>query len=122
MAAPLENVLVVEKMMDLETVDNPKGVVYIGPTNQSLFKYAASSASDTNIIFNNICAPSLSTVMKRTLRVEMQVLVTTTWTAATGGAQFNAIGANGAPVAIVAGGFTANNFISACLRACPLVQ
>ena len=66
MAAPLENVLVVEKMMDLETVDNPKGVVYIGPTNQSLFKYAASSASASNIIFNNICAPSLSTVMKRT--------------------------------------------------------
>ncbi len=74
MAAPLENVLVVEKMMDLETVDNPKGVVYIGPTNQSLFKYAASSASDTNIIFNNICAPSLSTVMKRTLRVELLLL------------------------------------------------
>ena len=121
MAAPLENVLVVEKMMDLETVDNPKGVVYIGPTNQSLFKYAASSASDTNIIFNNICAPSLSTVMKRTLRVEMQVLITTTWAAATGGAQFNAIGADGAPVAIVAGTTGGvNNNITACLRACPL--
>jgi hypothetical protein len=123
MAAPLENVLVVEKMMDLETVDNPKGVVYIGPTNQSLFKYAASSASASNIIFNNICAPSLSTVMKRTLRIEMSVNVVATYDPAVGGGQFNAIGADGAPVAIITGtggGGGLNDFISACLRACPL--
>ena len=123
MAAPLENVLVVEKMMDLETVDNPKGVVYIGPTNQSLFKYAASSASAANIIFNNICAPSLSTVMKRTLRIEMSVNVVATYDPAVGGGQFNAVNADGSAAAIITGtggGGGLNDFISACLRACPL--
>ena len=69
MSVALDNVLVVQKKMDLDVVDNPKNAVYIGPTNQSLFVYPASSASSQNIIFNNICAPSLSTVMERTLRI-----------------------------------------------------
>ena len=48
------------------------------------------------------------------------VNVATTWDAATGGGQFNAIDLTGARVPIVAGGTTANNYISARLRACPL--
>jgi len=123
MAAPLENILVVEKMMDLQTVDNPKGVVYIGPTNQSLFKYAASSASASNIIFNNICAPSLSTVMKRTLRIEMSVNVVATYDPTVGGGQFNAVNPDGTAAAIILGTGAPgdlNDYISACLRACPL--
>ena len=111
--------------MDLQTVDNPKQVVFIGPTNKNLFKYVATSASATNIIFNNIVAPSLSNVMKRCLRIAMSVNITTTFTAATGGAQMNALDSvTGAPVAIVAGtdGGAPNPTATVCLRACPLAS
>ena len=122
MSVALDNVLVVQKKMDLDVVDNPKNAVYIGPTNQSLFVYPASSASSQNIIFNNICAPSLSTVMGRTLRVAMSVSVNTTYITATGvGGQFNALTvAAGAPVAIVGTGV--NGKATACLRASPLAN
>ena len=111
--------------MDLQTVDNPKQVVFIGPTNKNLFKYVATSASATNIIFNNIVAPSLSNVMKRCLRIAMSVNITTTFTAATGGAQMNALdSATGAPVAIIAGTDAGgpNPTATLCLRACPLAS
>ena len=125
MSVALDNVLVVQKKMDLDVVDNPKNAVYIGPTNQSLFIYPASSASSQNIIFNNICAPSLSTVMGRTLRVAMSVSVNTTYVTLTGvGGQFNAIngtvGVAGASVAIVGNGV--NGKATACLRASPLAN
>ena len=121
MSVALDNVLVVQKKMDLETVDNPKNVVYIGPTNQSLFVYPASSASSQNIIFNNICAPSLSTVMERTLRIQMSATVNTTYITATGvGGQFNALTVAGAPVAIAGNGV--NGKATACLRATPLAN
>lgn len=121
MSVALDNVLVVQKKMDLDVVDNPKNAVYIGPTNQSLFIYPASSASAQNIIFNNICAPSLSTVMGRTLRVAMSVSVNTTYVTTTGeGGQFNALTATGAPVAIVGTGV--NGKATACLRASPLAN
>ena len=124
MASTLENVLVVQKLMDLQTVDNPKQVVFIGPTNKNLFKYVATSASATSIIFNNIVAPSLSNVMKRCLRIAMSVNITTTFGVAKGGAQMNALdSATGAPVAIVAGtGAGANPTATLCLRACPLAS
>jgi hypothetical protein len=118
MSVALDNVLCVQKKMDLEMVDNPKNVIYVGPTNQSLFKYPASSTSDQNIIFNNICAPSLSTVMGRTLRVAMNAQVTTAYLTATGGGQFNAVDfTTGAPIAKV---FDTN--ATACLRASPLAN
>ena len=118
MSIALENVLVIQKKMDLATVDNPKNVVYIGPTNQSLFKFPASSTSDQNIIFNNICAPSLSTVMGRTLRIAMNVKVTTSYFTATGGAQFNAVdNTTGATVPRVQ-----DTNATACLRASPLAN
>ena len=121
MASPLENVLVVEKLMDLQTVDNPKSVVYIGPTNKSLFQYSASSFSGQNVIFNNICAPSLATVMDRNIRIAMSIQVVSTFVAADGGGQFNAVNTLAEPVAIVAGtGAGANPTATVCLRACPL--
>ena len=65
----LKNVLVVETLMDTEKCSNPLNKVLVGPTNKTSYEYPASSASDSSIIFNNICAPSLSTVMRRSLRV-----------------------------------------------------
>ncbi len=65
----LKNVLVVETLMDTEKISNPLNKVLVGPTNKTSFEFPASSASDSSIIFNNICAPSLSTVMRRSLRV-----------------------------------------------------
>ena len=121
MASPLENVLVVEKLMDLQSVDNPKSVVYIGPTNKSLFQYSASSFSGQNVIFNNICAPSLATVMDRNIRIAMSIQVVSTFVAADGGGQFNAVNTLAEPVAIVAGTTGgANPTATVCLRACPL--
>lgn len=76
MDAKLEPVLIVQKLMDLETVADPKQIVYIGPTQKTVFRYAASSASDANIIFNNITPPSLNTVMKRQCKIAMTALVT----------------------------------------------
>ena len=123
MASPLEHVLVVQPLMDLQTIDNPKSTVYIGPSNKSLFEYSASSfsANGGNLIFNNICAPSLSTVMDRNIRIAMKIQVVSTFAAATGGGQFNAVDAAGVLAPIVAGtAANANPTATACLRACPL--
>ena len=75
----LKNVLVVETLMDTEKCSNPLNKVLVGPTNKTSYEYPASSASDSSIIFNNICAPSLSTVMRRSLRVgKLKATVTIT--------------------------------------------
>ena len=54
MAEQLDNVLVVERMMDLSTATNPKKVCFLGPTQKSNFRYPATSSSNNQIIFNNI--------------------------------------------------------------------
>lgn len=121
MSTDLENVLVVEKLMDLEKVTNPANTVLIGPVFKTLNRFPAAAVSNTQIVFNNIVAPSLTTVMKRTLRIEMEVQVAVT----TGGGagqlktdpQFNAVNATtGAPVALLNDATNAN----ICLRAFPL--
>ena len=76
MEKSLGSILVVEKMMDVEAVASPKQIVLVAPTQKTLFQYQANSFSDSNIIFNNICAPSLTTVMKRCVRVAMEAMVT----------------------------------------------
>ena len=119
MSTDLENVLVVEKLMDLEKVTNPANTVLVGPVFKTLNVFPAAAVSNNQIVFNNILAPSLTTVMKRTLRVEMEVLVTVT----TGGGgaqqgtdpQFNAVNAAGAPVVFLNGGVA-----NICLSAFPL--
>lgn len=137
MDTKLEPVLIVQKLMDLETVSNPKQIVYVGPTQKTVFRYAASSASDSNIIFNNITAPSLTTVMRKVLKVNLSARVTIV-SPATGGANFynaynmNAVsaitqGAGGQLVALTAGqrvnwGTDPTLTPSVCLRACPLAS
>ena len=117
MSTDLENVLVVEKLMDLEKVTNPANTVLVGPVFKTLNRFPAAAASNTQIVFNNIVAPSLTTVMKRTLRVEMdvQVVVTGTATNATD-PSFHAVdGTSGAYIAPIATGGA-----NICLRAYPL--
>ena len=55
----LENVLVVEKLMDLEKVTNPINTVLVVPVFKTLNRFLAIAASSTQIVFNNIVAPSL---------------------------------------------------------------
>ena len=119
MSTDLENVLVVQKLMDLEKVTNPANTVLVGPVQKTLNKFTASAVSNNQIIFNNIVAPSLSTVMKRVIRIEMEALVIINCNAAAmvaGDPQFNAIGANGKPVDFAATQTAAN----ICPRAFPL--
>ena len=135
MDAKLEPVLIVQKLMDLETVTDPKQIVYVGPTQKTVFRYAATSASDSNIIFNNITAPSLNTVMKRSIKVAMRarVVVVSINPDAAGFNAYNmnavsnytAGGANQVP-AVTAGvkvnwsALGATFSPALCLRACPL--
>ena len=117
MSTDLENVLVVEKLMDLEKVTNPANTVLVGPVFKTLNVFPAAAASSTQIVFNNIVAPSLTTVMKRSLRIEMevQVVVTGTATAATD-PSFHAVdGTSGAYIPPVSTGGA-----NICLRANPL--
>ena len=117
MSTDLENVLVVEKLMDLEKVTNPVNTVLVGPVFKTLNVFPAAAASKTQIVFNNIVAPSLTTVMKRTIRIEMevQVVVTGTATVATD-PSFHAVdGTSGAYIPPVSTGGA-----NICLRANPL--
>lgn len=136
MDAKLEPVLIVQKLMDLETVTDPKQIVYVGATQKTIFRYSASSASDSNIVFNNITPPALNTVMKRSLKVAMKVRVVVVSLAPTAAGfnpcNMNAVslvtqaapgGANQMP-ALTAGvkvAWGAGAYKPAmCLRACPL--
>ena len=107
MSTDLENVLVVQKLMDLEKVTNPANTVLVGPVQKTLNKFTASAVSNNQIIFNNIVAPSLTTVMKRVIRIEMEALVTITCNGAALAAndpQFNAFTTvTYAPVALQGG-------------------
>ena len=82
MSNDLENVLVVEKLMDMEKVTNPANVVLDGPTNKTVTRFPSVGPSNTQIVFNSICAPSLTTVMKRCLRIEMEATVTVVYAGA----------------------------------------
>ena len=124
MSTDLENVLVVEKLMDLEKVTNPANTVLVGPVFKTLNVFPAAAASSTQIVFNNIVAPSLTTVMKRTLRVEMEVQVVVT--AGGGGAQaatdaqFLAVNGVGMTDPGEATAVTSTGGPNICLRAYPL--
>ena len=121
----LDNVLVVEKLMDVEAVANPVNTVLLGPVQKSLFRYDASSQSNNSLIFNNITAPSLTTVMQRSLKIAMQAKVVVTCAGNNVvGTDFQMHAINQIPgsgdfgeVVVLEGGVTNANL---CLRACPL--
>ena len=125
MSNDLENVLVIEKLMDMEKVTNPANVVLVGPTNKTVTRFPSVGPSNTQIVFNNICAPSLTTVMKRCLRIEMEATVTVVYAGAAPvatEAQFNAYNGKdlASPGAAVAQVPTAGVPANICLRAFPL--
>ena len=125
MSNDLENVLVIEKLMDMEKITNPSNVVLVGPTNKTVTRFPSVGPSNTQIVFNNICAPSLTTVMKRCLRIEMEATVTVVYAGAAPvatEAQFNAYNGKdlASPGAAVAQVPTAGVPANICLRAFPL--
>lgn len=83
--------LVVDKKVDVEETYQPIETVFVSGTNKSLYQYSADSYSLSSIIFNNITPPSLQTVVKRSLDVQIQMYVTTTWPVGTGGGQFQSV-------------------------------
>jgi hypothetical protein len=131
--------LVVDKKVDVQEVGSPVETVFISGTNKSLYRYTADSYSAASIIFNNITPPSLNTVVKRCLPVQIQMYVTTVWDIRYGGGQFNAVAS--VPITAYAGGgnLVAGQIVplygindgnvravapnaSLCLRANPLAQ
>jgi len=94
----LNKVLVIDPVVDVEESYQASEVVYKSGVNKSIYKYTADSSSDQNWIWNNITPPSLTTVVKRDLRVQYTILVLNAWT--TTGNQpiaFNAVNNAGAP-------------------------
>jgi len=94
----LNKVLVIDPVVDVEESYQASEVVYKSGVNKSIYKYTADSNSDSNWIWNNITPPSLTTVVKRDLRVQYTILVLNAWT--TTGNQpiaFNAVNSAGAP-------------------------
>lgn len=101
MNTDLKKVLVIDPVVDVEESYQASEVVYKSGVNKSIYKYTADSYSNQNWIWNNITPPSLTTVVKRDLRIAYSILVANVWVTATGQpAVFNAIDANGAPVTI----------------------
>jgi len=101
MNTQLDTVLCVDPVVDVQESYKPKEVVYKAGTNKSIFKYTADSYSNQSLIWNNITPPSLSTVVKRDLRVAYSILVLNTWTTVGNQPQvFNAVNTAGAPQTI----------------------
>jgi hypothetical protein len=115
MNTDLKKVLVIDPVVDVEESYEASEVVYKSGVNKSIYKYTADSASNQNWIWNNITPPSLTTVVKRDLRVEYTILVLNAWT--TTGNQpiaFNSV--NSAGASAVQG---TNTFFGCCPRALP---
>ena len=98
MNTDLNKVLVLDPVVDVEESYRASEAVVKSGVNKSIYIYSADSYSNSNFIWNNIVAPSLSTVVKRDLRVRYGVSVAVVWTTATGGPNINAVNADGAPV------------------------
>lgn len=101
MNTDLKKVLVIDPVVDVEESYQASEVVYKSGVNKSIYKYTADSNSNQNWIWNNITPPSLTTVVKRDLRIAYSILVLNAWTTAGNQpAVFNAINSAGAPVFI----------------------
>jgi hypothetical protein len=104
MNTDLKKVLVIDPVVDVEESYQATEVVYKSGVNKSIYKYTADSTSNQNLIWNNITPPSLTTVVKRDLRIAYSFLVLDSWTTAGGSPSvFNAVNNAGAPVVIGAG-------------------
>ncbi|MBS1738892.1 MAG: hypothetical protein JSS98_20260 [Bacteroidetes bacterium] len=117
MNTDLKKVLVIDPVVDVEESYQASEVVYKSGVNKSIYKYTADSYSNQNWIWNNITPPSLTTIVKRNLRVAYSMLVVNTWTTADNDElAFNAVdNITGAPS--IEGG---NNFFGCIPRACPV--
>jgi len=101
MNTDLKKVLVIDPVVDVEESYEASEVVYKSGVNKSIYKYTADSNSNQNWIWNNITPPSLTTVVKRDLRIAYSFLVLDSWATAGGvPSVFNAVNNVGAPVTI----------------------
>lgn len=80
MNTDLKKVLVIDPVVDVEESYKASEVVYKSGVNKSIYKYTADSYSNQNWIWNNITPPSLTTVVKRDLRIAYSILVMNAWT------------------------------------------
>lgn len=121
MDTTLKPVLVIDPVVDVEESYRASEVVYKSGTNKSIYKYTADSASNQQIIFNNITPPSLNTIVKRDLRIEYSFLVLNQWTDGQPAAVFNSVNTAGAQTyAKDPAQANAQSFIGCAPRACPL--
>ena len=116
MNTDIQPVLVLDPIVDVEESYRASEVVKKGGVNRSMYLYTADSASDQNIIFNNITPPSLNTITRRSLVVKYSILVMTSHSTASAGdkVNINAVDSAGAPVANTLG------YVQVVPRACPL--
>lgn len=97
MNTDLKNVLVIDPVVDVEESYTATECVYKSGVNKSVYLYTADSSSDQNWIWNNITPPSLSTVVKRVLRVQYSILVANVTQTGTQPILFNSVASTGAP-------------------------
>jgi len=125
MNTDLKKVLVLDPVVDVEESYMASEAVFKGGINKSIFRYTADSASDQNIIFNNITPPSLTTDTKRDLRIQYSFCVGVVYVTATGAPNFNAVDVNGIPVDGIVPGTVSTTVAPSTSyavvpRACPL--
>ena len=68
--------LIVDPKVDIEETYRPSEILFKGPADKSIFKYTATTATDSQLVFNNIVPSSLSTCVERTLRLQYQIVFT----------------------------------------------
>ena len=68
MNTELEPVLVIDPVVDVSNSHQHLEKVFKSGVNKSIYRYTADSSSDQNWVFNNICPPSLNTIVGRELR------------------------------------------------------
>lgn len=97
MNTELGKVLVLDPIVDVEESYKTVEAVVKSGVNKSIYIYTADSFSNSNFIYNNITPPSLSTVVKRDLRIKYSIGVVVVWTTATGGPNLNSVSSLGVP-------------------------
>ena len=95
MNTDLPKVLVLDPVVDVEESYKATEAVVKSGVNKSIYFYSADSWSNSNYIWNNITPPSLSTVVKRDLRVKYTVAVALVWPTLSAGPHINAVTSNG---------------------------
>lgn len=116
----LEKAVEIDPQTNVEETYRPVEVIQRGGVNKTVYHAQADAYGNNSISFNNICPPSLETIVSRYLKLHYQIQVVATYPQAAAAGAFPLFPALNAGVIFQGGGANQTRNFTSVLRAFPL--